>query len=144
MLQRLPISSKTAMLELFNRIWNSGTFPEQWKLATVVPIPKPDADRSRADGYRPIALLSCLGKVFERMINRRLTTELETNKKLDPRQHAFRPGKGVESHLAHLESLLSFENDEHVEIVALDISKAYDTTWKPGILRTLVTILSVS
>lgn len=71
------------------------------------------------------------------MINRRLTTELETNKKLDPRQHAFRPGKGVESHLAHLESLLSFENDEHVEIVALDISKAYDTTWKPGILRTL-------
>lgn len=102
-----------------------------------MPIPKPDSDRSRADGYRPIALLSCMGKVFERMVNRRLITELETNQRLDPRQHAFRSGKGVDSHLAALESLLSFENDEHVEIVTLDISKAYDTTWKPGILHTL-------
>ncbi|KXJ69166.1 hypothetical protein RP20_CCG028398 [Aedes albopictus] len=137
MLQRLPMTSKVALLELFNRVWDSGKFPEQWKLGTVIPIPKPDADRSLADGYRPIALLSCLGKVFERMVNRRLITELETNKKLDSRQHAFRSGKGVESHLAHLESLLYFDMNEHVEIVSLDISKAYDTTWKPGILRTL-------
>ena len=73
------------------------------------------------------------------MINRRLITELEFTGKLDHRQYAFRAGKGVEAHLAHLESLLSLGENEHTEIVSLDISKAYDTTLRPAILRTLVT-----
>ena len=136
-LQRLPFSSKVTLLELFNRVWDSGSFPAQWKVGTVIPIPKPDADRSKPEGYRPITLLSCVGKLFERMVNRRLITELESTGKLDPRQHGFRAGKGVDTHFAKLESLICLENDEHVEIVSLDISKAYDTTYRPEILRTL-------
>lgn len=137
MLQRLPFTSKIALLELFNRIWSNGIYPAIWKLGTVIPIPKPEANRSKPEGYRPITLLSCLGKLFERMVNRRLVTELETTGKLDPRQHAFRAGKGVDTHLARLESLLQLGQDDHAEIVALDIAKAYDTTWRPGILRNL-------
>lgn len=139
LLQHLPFSCKIALLELYNTMWAEGEFPAQWKEGLVIPIPKPGADLSKPEGYRPITLLSCMGKLFERMINRRLITELESTGKLDHRQYAFRAGKGVEAHLAHLESLLSYGENNHTEIVSLDISKAYDTTWRPAILRTLAT-----
>ncbi|XP_058827652.1 uncharacterized protein LOC131687580 [Topomyia yanbarensis] len=137
LLQRLPFSIKISLLELFNHAWDSGTFSNQWKEGIVVPIPKPEGDRCSPAGYRPITLLSCIDKLFERLVNRRLTTELEQNGRLDGRQHAFRPGRGVESHLAHMESLINLNENQHAEIVSLDTSKAYDTTWRPAILQTL-------
>ena len=37
-----------------------------------VPIPKPEKDHSLCKNYRPIALLSCVGKLMERIITKRL------------------------------------------------------------------------
>ena len=52
-------------------------FPESWRLATVIPIPKPNKDHAEPKNYRPIALTSCLCKTLERMINKRLVWYLE-------------------------------------------------------------------
>ncbi|VDI11964.1 Hypothetical predicted protein [Mytilus galloprovincialis] len=41
LLKHLPDSSLEALLQLMNNIWESGDLPSIWKLATVVPIPKP-------------------------------------------------------------------------------------------------------
>lgn len=136
MLQRLPFSVKTALLELFNRIWYSGVFPSNWRTGIIVPIPKPNTTETGPAAFRPITLISCLSKVFERMVNRRLITELETKGRLDKRQHAFRSGHGTDTHFAELESYLPAKN-EHCLFASLDLSKAYDTTWRHGILRTL-------
>jgi hypothetical protein len=46
--------------------------PKTWKEANIVPIPKPDRDHSICKNYRPIALLSCVGKLLERIICNRL------------------------------------------------------------------------
>ncbi|XP_055584902.1 uncharacterized protein LOC129737765 [Uranotaenia lowii] len=137
LLQKLPGSSKRALLDLYNRIWTSGQFPPSWRHGIVIRIPKPDGNRSQPDGYRPITLLSCMGKVFERLINRRLVTELEATGRLDHRQHAFRAGHGVDTYFAQLETLTNINDSEHIELVSLDISKAFDTTNRTHILRTL-------
>ena len=39
--------------------------PESWRLATVIPIPKPGKDHAEPTNYRPIALTSCLCKTRE-------------------------------------------------------------------------------
>ena len=39
MLKHLPESSLQALLGIFNHIWTTGDFPEDWRLATVIPIP---------------------------------------------------------------------------------------------------------
>ena len=57
----LPIST------LFNKSLNLGQFPDIWKMANVLPVFK-GKDPSIVNNYRPISLLSCLGKVFERCI----------------------------------------------------------------------------
>ena len=72
MLKHLPESSLQALLSIFNNIWTTGEFPEDWRLATVIPIPKPGKDPAEPTNYRPIALTSCLCKTLERIINKRL------------------------------------------------------------------------
>ena len=57
-------------------MWETGTFPESWELATVIPIPKPGKGHAEPNSYRPIALTSCLCKTLERMINVRLVLVL--------------------------------------------------------------------
>ena len=52
---------------IFNFSLRSGKFPSVWKLARVMPSFKKE-DKSNPTNYRPISLLSCVGKVMERSV----------------------------------------------------------------------------
>ena len=52
---------------LYNRIIKSGEYPVGWKISKVTPLFK-KCDKSKPENYRPISLLLCLSKVFERII----------------------------------------------------------------------------
>lgn len=67
-----------------------------------------------------------MAKLLERIINRRLITELETSRLLDKRQHACPAGRGTDTYFAELgRSLLC---RRALLVASLDLSKAYDTT----------------
>ena len=125
--------------EIHYRIWETGEFPESWELATIVPIPKPGKDHAEPTNYRPIALTSCICKTLERMINTRLVWYLEFNNLLSPVQSGFRSERSTNDNLVRLETFIrdAFVKKEHVVAVFFDLEKAYDTTWKYGILRDL-------
>lgn len=139
LLKNLPLIGKSILLDLFNKIWNNGIIPESWKEGLVIPIPKPDKDRNNADSYRPITLLNCIGKILEKMVNRRLITLLESQGLLDNRQFAFRPNKSTDDYLTELEDIIDshLERGMHGDIVSLDLSKAYDRAWRFPILKSL-------
>ena len=71
MLKHLPENALVTILQIFNDIWTTGVFPENWRLATIIPIPKPGKNPAEPTNYRPIALTSCLCKTLERMINKK-------------------------------------------------------------------------
>ncbi len=50
---------------------------------------KKKGDKSNPDNYRPISLLSCMGKLFASIINNRLTQFLEENKDIGEEQLGF-------------------------------------------------------
>ena len=120
-------------------MWETGKFPESWELATIIPIPKPGKDHTEPTNYRPIALTSCLCKTLERMINARLVWYLEINNLISPVQSGFRSERSTDDILVRLETFIrdAFVKKEHVVAVFFDLKKAYDTTWKYGILRDL-------
>ena len=89
-----------------NNIWESGDLPSIWKLATVVPIPKPSKDHTDPINYRPIALTSCVCKTLERMVNDRLVWFLESNGLLANIQCGFRQGRSTLDHLVRFESFV--------------------------------------
>ena len=139
LLKHLPESCLKTVLKVYNRIWTSGYFPTSWKKAVIIPIPKPGKDLTNPSSYRPIALTSCLCKVLEKMINHRLMWKLETENLLAKEQCGFRKNHSTIDHLIRLESTVrnAFINKQHVVAIFFDLEKAYDTTWKSGILSDL-------
>ena len=139
-LRNLPTECLSILLDLINRIWENGNFPEIWRLAIVIPIPKPQKDDySNPKNYRPISLTSCLCKTVERLINERLVWYLETNGYIDKYQSGFRKHRSTNDHLVRLEAFIrhAFRRNHHLVSVMFDLEKAYDTTWKYGIMRDL-------
>ena len=137
-LKQLPSCSLDFLLQAFNEVWVSGKFPS-WKQATIIPIPKPGKDNTDPSNYRPIALTSCLCKTLERMINTRLIWFLESNGLITNFQCGFRSKRSTVDHLVRLETFVreAFIKKEHLTAVFFDLEKAYDTTWKYGIMRDL-------
>ena len=60
------------LCEIFNKILETGQYPAAWGEAIIVPIHK-KGDINNPSNYRGIALLSCISKVFMKIVNKRLT-----------------------------------------------------------------------
>ena len=106
LLKHLPEDTLKILKEILNKIWISADFPDQWRAATVIPIPKPNKDHTDPLSYRPIALTSCLCKVLERMINTCFIWYLEKSRILDRSQCGFRKHHSTIDHLVSLGTCL--------------------------------------
>ena len=137
MLKNLPLNAKQFTLKLFNKMFKESYFPSKWSQSLIVPIPKPGKDRSNPYNYRPIALTSVVCKTIERLINRRLLDFCDRNKLITNIQCGGRPKSSTVDHLIRLEHNIkkSFVLGEHFVSVFFDLEKAYDQTWRYGILR---------
>ena len=67
------------LLTLYNSSFALGHVPPDWKTAHIILIHKPDKDPKEPSSYRPISLLSCIGKVMERIVKNRLNQHAEVN-----------------------------------------------------------------
>ena len=85
-------------------------------------------DKSAAKNCRPISLTSVVSKVMERIVRRHLYDHLSTNRLVSNVQHGFHPGKSCESQLLDAVHVWnkSMENRKSVDVLFLDISKAFD------------------
>ena len=79
MISQLRSVARQKLLDIHNQSWKTGTFPTSWKEAINIPIFKKGKDRHSEISYRPISLLSRLGKTMECMVNKRLQHHLEKN-----------------------------------------------------------------
>ncbi|GFV70826.1 probable RNA-directed DNA polymerase from transposon X-element [Trichonephila clavipes] len=139
MLRHLNPNSLANFLFLFNRVWKEHCFPSSWREAIVIPILKPGKVATDPLSYRPIALTSCSCKTFERMVITRLVYVLEKEKCISPLQSGFRKGRSTLVNLVFLESQFrdAFVKRNHFVSLFFDIEKAYDRTWRYGILRNM-------
>ena len=84
-----------------------------------------------------VSLTSCLCQTLERMINKRLTWFLESNNHISRFQSGFRSDRSTTDNLVRLETFIcdAFIKKEHLVAIIFDLEKAYDTTWRYGILK---------
>ena len=120
---------------IFNNSLSSSYFPSSWKTANIVPVHK-KGDRTNTSNYRPISLISCISKVFEKCVFKHLHNYIVSNNKLTPVQSGFTPGDSALFQLADLCHTFSKAVDEgkEIRVVFCDISKVFDRVWHIDLL----------
>ena len=135
LLKKVPDSFWTFISEFFGACLRVGYFPKEWKQAKTIMLPKFGKDLSLAKNYRPISLLSCIGKLFERLLAGRLSHYLESNGYFNKNQSGYRRGKMSSDHLLRLveESHQGFRDGETTAALFLDAEAAFDKCWHDGV-----------
>ena len=138
-LKNLPETSLTILVQIFYDIWWSNNFPKHWLEAIIIPITKPRKDHSNPTNYHSIALISCVCKTMERMVNARLIWYLEKQHILFRYQSGFRQNQSDNDQLIRFETYIcnGLIKNRHVVSIFFDLEKAYDTTWRYGIVKDL-------
>ena len=67
LLKETAPSISYSLARLFNISLQRGKFPKLWKLAHVVPVHKKESTQDPLN-YRPVSLLSCISKIFEKLV----------------------------------------------------------------------------
>ena len=120
---------------IFNRSLKLGIFPDTWKLANIAPIYK-SKETNLIKNYRPISLLSCLSKLFERCVLKYFHNYLINNNIISRDQSAFTAGDGTVNQLVNIHDDVCKALDEgnDIQMIFFDISKAFDRVWHDGLL----------
>lgn len=129
MLYHLPDSAKALLLNIYNDIWLFGTQVDVFREVLVIPIYKPGKDPNNANSYRPISLLSCLQKTFERMIKSRLEWWILHNNLTTQVQFGYRKGFGTLDAVSTLVVDIQncFSRNNYLSALFMDIEGAYDS-----------------
>ena len=140
LLINLGPQAKRKLLGIFNTSWKTGTLPGIWKRAVLIPILKKGKSKDKADSYRPISLTSCICKLMERIINRRLMWYLEDNKLIMDEQAGFRQHRSTEDQIAYISQVVEegFQKQHHTVVIWVDMEKAFDKIWREGLIMKLL------
>ena len=110
------------LMKLYNRMMESGRMPEEWRDSILIPIFKNKDDVQSCSNYRGIKLISHTVKLWERVVERRLRSELTFSEQ----QYGFMPGKSTTDALFVLRVLMEKyrEGQKELHCVFVDLEKA--------------------
>jgi len=127
--QCLPVLLPT-ITNIINLSLSSGTFPDQFKACSVLPLLKKyNLDKEELSNYRPISHLSFLSKLVERAVKARLCDHLSANHLFNSFQSAYTKFHSTESTLLAIHDYIikSMSNQKVTALCLLDLSAAFDT-----------------
>ena len=104
LLKNLDDDTVITLVNIFNKIFDSGEFPEEWVLGIIVILFK-GGERDDLNNYRGITLLSIVSKLLVGVLNERLTKFDESIKLLHENQAGFRKGYRTTDHIFTLFSI---------------------------------------
>ena len=116
-----------AITHIINTAITQGKFPSLWKCAKVVPLLK-KGDPTDPKNYHPVALLSVVSKIMERIAFNQIMSFLETHDILHPCHHCFRAKHNTCTALLQMQDiwLEALERNEITAVIMCDMSAAFD------------------
>ena len=120
-----------ALLCLFNACWSTSSVPPRWKVGVLRLLGKESAktDPSVPSNFRPIALTSCVGKLYTSVLKGRWTQFMTANGYLNTSvQKAFVDGvSGCTEHHFKLLSIIDEARQKHKALAVcwLDLANAF-------------------
>ncbi|XP_037810201.1 uncharacterized protein LOC119602646 isoform X1 [Lucilia sericata] len=126
------------LTHIYNTILMTNAYPNNWKLARIVPIPKIRNPRHLTD-FRPISILPICSKIMEVMMNKLIVNYLDQNILISPRQSGFRAGHSTTTLVLDVTEKIrkSIDQNHGSVVVFLDFRKAFDSINHVLLLRKL-------
>ncbi|KAG6451484.1 hypothetical protein O3G_MSEX007165 [Manduca sexta] len=142
LLKMLPEHLVKILAAIFNAAFQNCIFPEAWKEAVVIGIHKPGKPASSPTSYRPISLLSSLGKLYERIVLDRLKIVAHLHNLLPPEQFGFRSRHNCVHQVLRITEHVYTKRryDRPTGAIFFDVEKAFDKVWHNGLLFKLYTL----
>lgn len=116
------------LTHIFNRMIETGDYPEPLKEAHVIPIFK-DGNKKEIINYRPISLINNISKIFEKALLDQLNKFAEKYKIFAENQYGFQKDKNCEDSIYDLAGNINDakNSQDYCLVIFLDLSKAFDT-----------------
>ena len=133
------------LLRLFNPILTSTLYPSNWKLDILSPLHKSD-EKSDPNNYRGLAVSSCLGKLFNKILQSRLDKFCKKNNLISDLQGSGKTGSRTCDHLLIVRCLFDKyvkHQGKHLYTCFVDLRKAFDTVSRVKLFYTLVKDYSI-
>lgn len=129
------------LLRLFNDILLKGIYPQQWCVGIITSLFK-GGEAHDPNNYRGLTITSCLGKVYNSILNTRLEKFVDSNKILPDNQIGFKKKSRTSDHMFILKTLIdkyvNNRNSRPIYICFVDLRKAYDSVWHTGLMLKLL------
>lgn len=141
-IKSFPLRLLTTLTVIFNASLRLCVFPTAWKEAVVIGFHKPRKDRSDPTSYRPISLLACIGKIYERIILNRLQ-DICTDRNLIPNeQFGFRSKHSCVQQVHRITEHVhrgfhTTAKSKDTGAIFFDVAKAFDKVWHNGLIYKL-------
>lgn len=142
-LKQLPGKAAAKLVKIFNAALTLCYVPKNWKVAEVIVIPKAGKPLDLASSYRPISLLSTIGKLFERLYLKRLVPLIEEKKIIPDHQFGFRASHSTIEQVHRFTDQIErgLEEKQVCSAVFLDVAQAFDRVWHLGLLYKIKKLL---
>ena len=126
---------------IINNCLNNFYFPNMWKEAVLLPIKKKGSSND-IENFRPISLLSNLGKILERAIYRQIETFCQDNNIIPNTQFGFKKLHSTEHAIMYLENIIleNLRKRECTVTCSLDLKKAFDSVWHDGLISKMISL----
>lgn len=123
------------VLSIYNRLASQQRFPDEWKMARLVLLPKGDKPIEDPSSHRPICLLDVEGKLYEHLVLKQLNSEIERTGGLSDKQFGFREGRQTVDAIKEVVRLAQEDDDRQQKklcaLIALDIRNAFNSaSWR--------------
>ena len=117
------------LLQLFNSILNCTIYPTKWKADILTPLHK-SAEKNDPNNYRGVAVSSCLGKLFNKLLQNRLENFCNKKEYVCETQGSGKKGSRTSDHLLIVKFLIDkYVKQQGKQLFAcfVDLRKAFDT-----------------
>lgn len=123
--------------EIMNNLVKDQAFPEEWKIARLVLIPKPGKDLTSWTAYRPLCLLNGGCKLYEYLIKERLEEEIKNKGGLHRNQYGFIKGVSTTHAVNKVRSIAVNTRRKWCALITIDVANAFNTASHSIIIREL-------
>ena len=111
-----------------NLSFSSGIFPNDLKIAKVIPLFK-SGEINEISNYRPVSILPQISKIIEKLFEIRLRTYIEKHNFLFSGQYGFRTNHSTNLALNEMVNMIVNAIDKNMFSIGvfIDLKKAFDT-----------------